>query len=157
MSDDYDYERYEEIIMALLADMLRDPDYLTVGENISDIPSVKIIFDGWGDLSAEDEDEDGEFIYVEGGNKNLESYAVFIHRDSDGDDFEFPEHDTTPWGLIHRPREEVCIHAWYDVEQDSWDIMNLDDRSFSHGDGSMTNGEVMTVLEAIWTRWFNIQ
>ncbi len=155
MSDEYDYDRYEKIILALLDMMWRDPHDLNIGEDISDVPSVKIIFDGWGDLDTED--ENGEYTYIEGGNKNLESYAVFIHRDSGGDDFEFPEHDTTPWGLIHRPKEEVCIYAWYDVEQDSWEIMNLDDRSFSDQDESMSNEEIMAVLESIWNRWFNIQ
>jgi hypothetical protein len=51
----------------------------------------------------EDEDENGEYRYIEGGNKNLESYAIFIHKDSGQENFEFPEHDMTPWGLIHRP------------------------------------------------------
>ena len=143
------YDRYYEIIQLLIDVMWRDETDLVVGENISDIPAVKIIFDGYGDL--EDEDENGEYRYTEGGNKNMESYALFIHKDSDKDDFEFPEHDMSPWCLIHRPEEEVCIHIWYDVENDDWTINSLDETS----EHSMTDEEVIRILEAIHSKWFN--
>ena len=51
---EYDYDRYEEIMRKLLNDMLRDPDWLEIGENISDIPEVKIIFDGYGALETDE-------------------------------------------------------------------------------------------------------
>jgi len=75
---DYDYQRYEQVIIELLKASWRDPDDLEIGRDISDQPEVKIIFDGYGDL--EDTDEDGEYRYTEGGNTNMESYAIFIHR-----------------------------------------------------------------------------
>ena len=119
MSEEFDYNRYEEIILKMLDVMWRDPDELEIGEDISDLPEVKIIFDGYGDL--EDEDEDGEYRYTEGGNKNMESYAIFLHKGIlTEEEFSFPEHEQTPWALIHRPKEEICIYAWYDVENEEW-------------------------------------
>jgi hypothetical protein len=136
---------FEDYIECHLENMWRDPDDLVIGDNISDIPEVKIIFDGYGDLETDDD-------YVEGGNKNMESYAIFIHKDSGNEDFEFPEHQLTPWALIHRPKEEVCIYAWYDVEQDYWEILPLEDRL----DGcSMTEEQVMEILDTLHTRYFN--
>jgi hypothetical protein len=128
--------------------MWRDQDDLEIGRDISDIPAVKIIFDGYGDL--EDEDENGEYRYTEGGNKNMESYALFIHRDSAQPDFVFPEHELSPWCLIHRPAEEVCIHIWYDVENDDWSINSLDE-TMEH---SMTDEEVIEILRSLESQWF---
>jgi hypothetical protein len=136
---------FEEYIECHLENMWRDPDDLVIGNNISDLSEIKIIFDGYGDLDTEDE-------YIEGGNKNMESYAIFIHKDSGKEDFEFPEHQLTPWALIHRPKEEVCIYAWYDVEQDYWEILPLEDRL----DGcTMTEEDVMEILDILNTRYFN--
>lgn len=142
MIDTYDYERYEEILIAMLETMLRDPNYLEIGENISDIPEVKIIFDGYGYNEETDEQDD----------INMESYAVFIHKDALKRNFEFPEHEFTPWGLIHRPTEEVCIYVWYDVEKDEWDIIPLEDRI--DDDTVMTVKDVMIVLEGLYKKYF---
>jgi hypothetical protein len=120
----YDHQKIDKVLQYLVDSRWYDPDNLEIGENISDCPEVKIIFDGYGDL---DDEETGE--YTEGGNKNMESYAIFIHKNSTEPDFEFPEHDMTPWALIHRPDEELCVYAWYDVENDSWDFSMIDDTS----------------------------
>ena len=132
-----------------------DRDELEIGEDISDIPAIKIIFDGHGDL--EDEDEDGEYRYTERGNKNMESYAIFIHKDSGQEDFVFPEHDVymfTFGGMIqHRPAEEVCIYAWYDVIDDSWEFLQLEDRIDS--DCTMNEHDVMEILETLHKNWFS--
>jgi hypothetical protein len=141
-NDDYDYNRYEKILQKLLDYMIRDPEYLTIGENISDVSDVKIMFDGYGDIDEEE--------YIEGGNKNMESYCIFIHKDAGiQDDFEFPEHDVSPWCLIHRPDEEVCIYAWYDVVNDDWSINSLEETS----DHAMTNREVMDILVRLSERY----
>ncbi|CAB4133461.1 hypothetical protein UFOVP257_204 [uncultured Caudovirales phage] len=121
---EYDYEKVDKVLRYLVDNMLYDVDNLEIGENISDDTAVKIIFDGYGDL---EEDENGE--YVEGGNKNMESYAIFIHKNSADPEFEFPEHDLTPWALIHRPDEEVCVYGWHDVNNDSWDFTMIEDTS----------------------------
>lgn len=145
---DYDYSRYNKILLAMLEAMWRDPDDLEIGRDISDLPEVKIIFDGYGDL--EDTDENGEYKYVERGNTNMESYAIFIHKNALQEEFVFPEHEMTPWALIHRPKEEVCIYAWYDVESNDWAINSLEETS----DHSMTNEEVMNILDGLYELYF---
>ena len=128
---EYDYKRYEELITMLMEASWRDPEDLEIGRDISDQPEVKIIFDGYGDL--EDEDENGEYRYTEGGNTNMESYAIFIHKDALEPEFIFPEHDSYSFTfgsmIQHRPKEEVCIWAWYDVENDEVDIIPFEDNS----------------------------
>jgi hypothetical protein len=148
MNDELDYDAYYRVVQLLIDTMWRDSEDLEIGRDISDIPAVKIIFDGYGDL--ESEDENGEYVYEEGGNKNMESYALFIHRDSAKPDFVFPEHELSPWCLIHRPAEEVCIHIWYDVEHDEWSINSLDE-TMEH---SMTDEEVIEILKSLESQWF---
>ena len=143
MSFEYDYRRFDELIQEHLDSMWRNPDDLEIGEDISDCAEIKIIFDGHGDLETEDE-------YIERGDKNMESYAIFIHKDSGKEGFVFPEHELTPWALIHRPKEEVCIYAWYDVENDDWSINSLDETS----EHEMTDEEVMKILETLDKRYF---
>ena len=146
---DIDYAKYDEMLQRHLDEMWRDEEALEIGENISNISEIKIIFDGYGDL--ETEDEEGNYVYEEGGNKNMESYAIFIHKDSAKEGFEFPEHDLTPWALIHRPKEEVCIYAWYDVENDDWTINSL----YETSEHDMTDEEVMEILEILDERYFS--
>ena len=147
---DYDYEKYEQVIIELLKASWRDPDDLEIGRDISDQPEVKIIFDGYGDL--EEENMDGEYKYIEGGNTNMESYAIFIHKDALEPGFMFPQHELTPWALIHRPKEEICIYAWYDVENDNWDILPIEDRL--DADNTMTAEDVMVILEGLYEYYF---
>ncbi len=148
MNDELDYDLYYRVVQLLIDTMWRDQEDLEIGRDISDIPAVKIIFDGYGDL--EDEDENGEYRYTEGGNKNMESYALFIHKDSAQPDFVFPEHELSPWCLIHRPAEEVCIHIWYDVENDDWSINSLDE-TMEH---ELTDEEVIEILKSLESQWF---
>jgi hypothetical protein len=147
---EYDYKRFDDIITSLLTSSWREPEELEIGEDISNISEIKIIFDGYGDL--EDEDENGEYRYTEGGNTNMESYAIFIHKDSDKENFQFPEHDTA-WNLIiHRTKEEVCIYAWYDVENDTWDILPLEDRLDQ--ECVMDENDVMRILITLKNRYY---
>ena len=154
MSDyEYDYKRFDDIIVSVLTTSWRDSEDLEIGRDISDISEIKIIFDGYGDL--EDEDENGEYRYEEGGNKNMESYAIFIHKDSAQEDFIFPEHESFSFTfgsmIQHRPAEEVCIYAWYDVENDTWDILPLEERV---EDTDLTVEQVMGILETLNKRYF---
>ena len=153
MTMDYDYKRYEDILIEMLKASWRDPDDLEIGRDISDLPEVKIIFDGYGDL---EEEIDGEYKYTEGGNTNMESYAIFIHKDALVEEFIFPEHDSYSFTfgsmIQHRPKEEVCIYAWYDVENDSWDILPLEDRLDS--DNTMNENDVMTILEGLYDLYY---
>jgi hypothetical protein len=147
---EYDYARYEKILVDMLEGSHRDPDDLEIGRDISDLPEIKITFEGYGDL--EDEDENGEYRYTEGGNTKMESYAVFLHKDAMAEDFIFPEHDVYAFtfGRVigHRPKEEVCIWAWYDVENNSWDILPLEDRLTE--DNTMDENDVMKILEGLY-------
>ena len=150
---EYDYKRFDDIITSLLTSSWREPEELEIGEDISNISEIKIIFDGYGDL--EDEDENGEYRYTEGGNKNMESYAIFIHKDSAQEDFVFPEHESFSFTfgsmIQHRPKEEVCIYVWYDVENDTWDILPLEERI---EDTDLTIEQVMGILETLNERYF---
>ena len=126
LDDERDYSPViEGWVREFISTMDEDED-LYPGNDSGDTPAgVKIIFDGFGDL--ETEDENGEYVYEEGGNKAMKSFAVFVHKNSLTE--EFPPHDLTPWALIHRPKEEVCIWAWYDVENDEVDIIPFEDNN----------------------------
>jgi hypothetical protein len=78
---------------------------------------VKIIFDGYGYNEETDNEDD----------LNTLSFAVFVHKDSLTEDF--PPHQETPWALIHRPKEEVCIWCWYDKNNDEVTIIPFEDNN----------------------------
>ena len=189
MTDDFDFDRYEELVTQIFrhcCEQEEDADYLEIGANISTMPEIKIIFDGFGlaeefyhdgfSYRLEDDEiqvlgedwqwrpldtENSEAIdldYIreklelyqqyadDDGPKNpdLRSYAIFIHRNSGDVAFEFPEHEFTPWGLIHRPSEEVCIYVWHDLETDSLEI-----NEFIEPHDGLSSAEVMEILEQI--------
>ena len=108
-------DNYEEIIERWVRDFRETMSEYEIGCNDGDTPNgVKIIFDGFGNLETDDE-------YVEHGDTDMESYAVFIHKTSLTE--EFPEHTFTPFGLMHRPKEEVCIYAWYNRSADEVEVI----------------------------------
>lgn len=76
---DYDYERYQTIIEKIIrnySEIEDDYDYLEIGVNVSGIPSVKVIFDGFG-LAEE--------LYYEGRTFCLQEDVVMVQND----DYEF--------------------------------------------------------------------
>ena len=84
----YNDERdYSEIIEGWVREFIStmdDDEDLYPGNESGEAPAgVKIIFDGFGDL--ETEDENGEYVYEEAGNKTMKSFAVFIHKNSNGE------------------------------------------------------------------------
>jgi len=81
----------------------------------------------------------------------MESFAIFIHKRALEEGFEFPEHDMTPWCLIHRPKEEVCVYAWHDLEKDEWEILDLEERL---QDTELNVEEVMEIMEGLHERYF---
>lgn len=85
---------------------------MEINTQISVVPGVSIIFDGHGP---------DEVTSTRHGNKNIENYAIFIHRDSLTG--KFPEHEISDFGLVHRISEEVSIWAWYNVLDDSWNVI----------------------------------
>lgn len=88
-----------------------------VGDRSGDEPlGVKIIFDGYGYNDETDEQD----------NTNVMTFGVFVHKDS-LNGREFPEHDFTPWALVHRPREEIWIPVVYYVDIDEIDFNGFEE------------------------------
>jgi hypothetical protein len=126
MNDDRDYSEVIEGWVREFISTMDDGDDLEPGNRSGDSPfGVKIIFDGYGIL--EWEDENGEYQCDEQGNKDMMSFAVFVHKNSLTE--EFVEHEFTPWCLIHRPKEEVCIYCWYDANDDTVEVIPFEDNN----------------------------
>ena len=126
LDDERDYSPVIEAWVREFISTMDEDEDLYPGNDSGDAPfGVKIIFDGFGDL--ETEDEDGEYVYEEGGNKAMKSFAVFVHKNSL--DTHFPPHEQTPWALMHRPKEEVCIWVWYDENTDDVEVIPFEDNN----------------------------
>lgn len=115
----------DEMLQYFLEEARANADELVVGEDISPIPELKIIFDGFG----EDEDT-GEEDY------SSESYAFFIHKNALQKGFAFPKHDNGGWTIVHRPDQEICLSAWYDSDENFWTLPDdwndsIDDKKLS--------------------------
>lgn len=121
LNDDRDYSPViEGWVRDFMMTMDEDDDLYPGNESGVAPAGVKIIFDGFGDLETEEE-------YIEGGNKAMKSFAVFVHKNSLTE--EFPPHDITPWALIHRPKEECCIYVWYDENSDDVEVIPFEDNN----------------------------
>ena len=110
---------YEEVVEDWVREFVStmDDGILRPGDQSGIEPlGVKIIFDGYG-YNEETNEED---------NLDVMSFAVFVHKDSLNGE-EFPEHEQTPWALIHRPKDEVCIWVWYDANEDSVEVIPFED------------------------------
>ena len=114
---------------------------LSIGKDISPIPELKIIFDGYG----YDEETD-----TEGGNFDIETYALFVHKDALTDGFKFPEHEKTPWCIVSRPDQEICLDIFYKVSDGFWtqDYPNLEE------DNSQTFESLEETLIALFNRYY---
>jgi len=143
---DENFEKVEKLLEYVVNDLWTPhPDELERGTDYSDTPGVKAIFESYADL--ETEDEDGNYVYEEGGNRNMHCYAIFIHKDSKSG--EFPEHDTAYNMIIHRIKEEICVYAWYDVENDSWEFVNVWDN-----DSEMDEDVLMDVVDYLLETYY---
>ena len=98
-----------------------DTNNIEVGANISQLPAVKIAFDGYA------EDDDG----IE--DLDRESYAVYIHRDAATAGFTFPEHQRTAWAIVQRPAEEACHIVWFNAADGFFEGPSLADSCDSCG------------------------
>ena len=121
-NDDRDYSVIIEKWVRNFYDTM-DEDILDgfgeAGDESGQAPAgVKIIFDGYGYDEETDE---------ENADHNMVSFAVFVHKNSLTE--EFVPHELTPWALIHRPKEEVCIWAWYDRDADVVDVIPFEDNN----------------------------
>ena len=130
---------YEEVVEDWVREYVytMDEGILRPGDQSGEEPlGVKIIFDGYGDLETEDE-------YVQGGNHSLMSFAVFVHKNSLNGEV-FPEHEQTPWALVHRPKDEVCIWVWYDAETDEVEVVPFED-----GSTEMDHEEIYRLIDKL--------
>jgi hypothetical protein len=142
--DDRDYSEVVEGWVRSFISTMDDGDDLEPGNRSGDEPfGVKIIFDGYGML--EWDDEDGNYQCDEQGNKDMMSFAVFVHKDSLTE--EFVDHDFTPWCLIHRPKEEVCIYCWYDANEDTMDIIPFEDNNSTELDHKFVYDLIFKIAE----------
>jgi hypothetical protein len=122
------YPTIEKWVRDFFETMNPEPE---IGDRSGNEPlGVKIIFDGYGYNEETDEQDD----------LNTLSFAVFIHKDSLNGK-EFPEHEFTPWALIHRTKEEVCFHAIYDVKDDLFDM-----NPFEEGDTKLDHDYVYQLI-----------
>lgn len=127
---------YEEVVEEWVREFIctMDDGILRPGDQSGAEPlGVKIIFDGYG-YNEETDEEDSE---------NLLSFAVFVHKDSLNGE-EFPEHEQTPWALIHRPKEEVCIWVWYTVDTDEIEVIPFED-----GSTEMDHEEIYRIIDKL--------
>ena len=144
LNDDRDYsEIIEGWVREFICTMDEDEDLYPGNESGESPDGVKIIFDGFGDL--EEEDEEGEYVYTEGGNKSMKSFAVFIHKTSLTEDF--PPHELTPWALIHRPKEEVCIYVWYDENTDDVEVIPFEDNGATELDHKFVTDLIFAIKQ----------
>jgi len=137
----YDDKRdYSAIVEGWVRDFIGTMDHeddLYPGNASGDTPfGVKIIFDGFGYNEETDE---------ENADRNTQSFAVFVHKNSLTE--EFPPHELTPWALIHRPKEEVCIWAWYDVNADLVDIIPFEDNNSTELDTKFITDLIFKIQE----------
>ena len=127
---------YEEVVEGWVREYVStmDDGWLRPGDQSGDEPlGVKIIFDGYGYNEETNEDND----------ENIMSFAVFVHKDSLNGE-EFPEHEQTPWALIHRPKEEVCIWVWYTVDTDEIEVVPFED-----GSTEMDHEEIYRIIDML--------
>jgi hypothetical protein len=137
LNDERDYSEIVEGWVREFISTMDDGDDLEPGNDSGDAPfGVKIIFDGYGYDEETDE---------ENGNKNMLSFAVFVHKNSLTE--EFPPHELTPWALIHRPKEEVCIWVWYDAETDEVDIIPYEDNNSTELDHEFVNQLIFDIYK----------
>ena len=150
---EYDYNLFSTYVINLLKKNYPTTDVRQIGENISTLPNVKIIFDGYGN----EVQTDTGIVYIDQGNKNVEAWVMFIHKDALTENFVFPEHERVvwpdhpeelpDWQIVRRPNEEVVLWAWYNKTEDSWKVLTLEERI--EYNNLLNEKDVMRILEGL--------
>jgi hypothetical protein len=153
---DYDNNLYRDYVINLLKKNYPTTDDREIGKNISILPNVKIIFDGYGN-SVRVDDENEQYKYIEQLNTNQEAWVMFIHKDGLSENFVFPEHEKVAWEnpieglpnwhIVRRPDDEVILWAWYHKQWDFWDVIRLEERI--EPEDKMTVENVMEILAGL--------
>ena len=131
-----------EMTEFLLSNTKRDPKEPISGKNISLMPEIKIICDGYADDS-----DTGE----ENANESIENYSMFIHKDALENGFVFPEHELARGQfIVNRPNVEVPIHAIHNVDEGYWDINFWEELP----NGAQYNSEHMeSIIEGLYAKY----
>jgi hypothetical protein len=134
--DDRDYSFIIDLWVRTFISTM-DDGRLEPGDDSGESPDgVKIIFDGYGYDEETDE---------ENADENSLSFAVFVHKDSLTEDF--PPHVITPWALIHRPKEEVCIYCWYDADTDVLNVIPFEENHSTELDPEFVTDLIFKIHE----------
>lgn len=128
-----------EIVEQFMIDAREIVDELEYNEDLSRAQEIKIMFNAYGD-----DDELGESM-----DKNIETYYMFVHKDSLKEGFVFPEHETFRGTIVHH-LEEVRIPVIYNVEEDYWDINFLDDFEES----GLDEEQLSDILQELYKRHY---
>ena len=51
----------------------------------------------------------------------------------------------TPWALIHRPKEEVCIYVWYDENADDVEVIPFEDNNSTELDPEFVTNLIFNI------------
>jgi len=150
---EYDYNLFSTYVINLLKKNYPTTDVRQIGENISTLLNVKIIFDGYGN----EVQTDNGIVYIDQGNKNVEAWVMFVHKDALTENFVFPEHERVvwpehpeelpDWQIVRRPNEEVVLWAWYNKTEDSWKVLTLEERI--EYNNLLNEKDVMRILEGL--------
>ena len=87
---------------------------------------------------------------TEGGNLNIETFRIFVHKDALTIGFKFPPHETINRNIIHRSDQEVCILLVYDVSEDEWEVIFPDEIDESN---NQTHESVEEALITLFNRY----
>jgi hypothetical protein len=149
----YDYNLFSTYVINLLKSNYPTTDVREIGENISTLPNLKIIFDGY---SSDVETPTG-MVFIQQGNTNVEAWVMFVHKDALTENFVFTEHERVAWPehpeelpdwqIVRRPDQEVVLWAWYNKNLDSWNVLPLEERITK--DDLMNESDVMRILEGL--------
>lgn len=140
LAEEYDYNdrtfRKEDGVVMVMGENYSD--WSPLSESDTDYPMVSWKLDQFEEYA----NDDGPC------NPESMSFAVFVHKDSLDID-EFPEHDFTPWCLIHRPSEEICIHVWYNLDHDEVEVLDFEDNGM---ESELDPAEMKELIVKIWQR-----
>ena len=128
-----------EIVEAFMRDAREIVDELEYNENISRAKEIKIMFNAYGD-----HDELGENM-----DKNVETYYMFVHKDTLKKGFLYPEHETFRGAIIHH-LEEIRIPSSYYVNEDSWDINFLED----YAESGLDEEKLLKILQKLYKKYY---
>ncbi len=135
------WNEFDDLLSPILDEIDTDPSDTDFGDDVSPIPEIKIIFDGFGYNEETDEDD----------NDSEMSYSIIIHRDSHKEGFSFPEHDSFGNSIIHRPNSERCFTVWYHVNEGTWETTTSPEDPDT---SELKSDEIIKILRVLRDRYY---